>query len=191
MVGLLVLYPLTSVPTAHRSAVLRSAAGLPTIVAKPTHAASVSFDFGYRLERAMDPDKREPATEDEVGGGYDALMAMCNPEPPEPPLAEAQQPAASQVADAFTGLAASSSTASTAGLSGAAAAVVAQPPAEPASSAEPLVRALVSSDCGTAITAVMPLDALAIVVGLAAVLMAAAVVHAVAASASYLRSAPV
>lgn len=40
------------------------------------NAASVSYDFGYRFERAIDPDKRGPASDDEVS---DALAAMCNP----------------------------------------------------------------------------------------------------------------
>merc|ERR1712217_604864 len=51
-------------------------------------AASVTYDFGYRIERAIDPDKRGPA--EDFGGGMDALMRMCEP-PDIPEAASAEQ----------------------------------------------------------------------------------------------------
>ena len=50
-------------------------------------AASVTYDFGYRMERALDPNKRGPSDEiqeQETGAGLEMLDAMCNPPVPEP-----------------------------------------------------------------------------------------------------------
>ena len=67
-------------------------------------AASVSYDFGYRLERALDPEKRGPA-EDAETSGASALMEMCNPAPPDtapppgiPAAAAAEAPPAAVIA---------------------------------------------------------------------------------------------
>ena len=104
--------------------------------AAAARAASVSYDFGYRLERSIDPEKRGPASDD-AEGGMDLLMAMCNP----PSLEEsATEPAAS--APPATSISAplitvpTGSTAKAGAAAGAAAAAAA--PADPASSAEPL-----------------------------------------------------
>ena len=106
-------------------------AALPT----PASAASVSYDFGYRLERSLDEDKRGPASDD-FGGGAEALMNMCGP-----PTAEAAaEPAAAEItaaAEAASG-AAALSTLKPAGTVGVAAAVAAAATPDPASSMEPL-----------------------------------------------------
>ena len=66
---------MSSLPLLLSSAPLRPSA---------SHAASVSYDFDYRLERALDPEKRGPASGDYEydSPGSNALDAMCNPAPP-------------------------------------------------------------------------------------------------------------
>ena len=105
------------------------------------HAASVSYDFGYRLERSLDPDKRGPASDDSAGS--DLLAAMCNP--PAPEMAAAA-PSANDAAAAglvgSTALAAkpamaTAGSAKPAAAAAAAMAAVAVAPIDPASSAEP------------------------------------------------------
>ena len=81
---------------------LRSAAACAALAAPAAaRAASVTYDFGYRMERALDPEKRGPATgeastsDDEGAGGMSMLDAMCNPPPPEQPasaMASAVEP---------------------------------------------------------------------------------------------------
>ena len=60
------------------------------VQAQPVQAASVTYDFGYRLERAIDPTKRGPATGgiDDADGEDGSLMldAMCNPPMPQQPV---------------------------------------------------------------------------------------------------------
>lgn len=131
-----------SLATAHG---LRLKAGalagvLPTLPAAVS-AASVSYDFSYRMGRALDPDQRGPA--DDSAGGFDALMGMCDP-PPEAP--DADDPAASQiVADSVRSIVSAEPAVAdpsvpgglVGGVSAAAAAALATP--EPATSAEPLI----------------------------------------------------
>ena len=113
------------------------------------------MDFGYRFERALDPDKRGPATDDEPpAGGMDLLMSMCEPSAPEADsVADQAASAAPEAARlAVTAPAAAKSAAATAGASAALGATVAQP-VDPASSAvEPLLVSLQAlldaSDCG-------------------------------------------
>mmetsp|Transcript_51523 Transcript_51523/g.170727 ORF Transcript_51523/g.170727 Transcript_51523/m.170727 type:complete len:356 (+) Transcript_51523:24-1091(+) len=85
-------------PTAARRAVLPAIVCLPHQAAS---AASATFDFGYRFERALDPEKRGPATdeglpmEEEREDGISLLDAMCNPAPPGQESAEPQAAAPS------------------------------------------------------------------------------------------------
>lgn len=134
----------------------RGVAGwLAILHSAPASAASVSMDFGYRFERALDPDKRGPATGDEFGGGgMDLLMSMCDP-PAEADGSIADQ-AASTTAPEAAGLAvaapvAAKPAAATAGAAAALGATVAHP-VDPASSAvEPLfvsLQALLDTECG-------------------------------------------
>ena len=113
----------------------RTPTWLLTALPTPASAASVSYDFGYRLERSLDEDKRGPASDD-FGGGAEALMNMCGP-----PTAEAAaEPAAAEItsaAEAASG-AAALSTLKPAGTVGVAAAVAAAATPDPASSMEPL-----------------------------------------------------
>ena len=92
-----------------------AAAGLSGWLAAPraSRAASVSYDFGYRLNRALDPEFRGPADDNAVS---DALSAMCNP--PPPPVEESA--AAAVAAGKSTSEAPSSSTASSSQVSAAA-----------------------------------------------------------------------
>ena len=64
-------------PLPRRAILLRS---IPTSLLLPSaaHAASNTYDFGYRLNRALDPDFRGPVS-DVDAGGMSALDAMCNP----------------------------------------------------------------------------------------------------------------
>ena len=149
-----------SIPMASRAASL--AAALPA----SAHAASVSYDFAYRLERAIDPEKRGPATED--AGGMSALDAMCNP--PVPFLDEPAEAVAATQATAATAVSATASgttqaTAASAAKTAAAAAVVAAP-VDPASSMEPLLSSI-SSGAGRTLVcdvALQPTIAIALVV---------------------------
>jgi len=103
------------------------------------------MDFGYRLERSLDPEFRGPAGGDAGGtDGMSALDMMCDPRPPAlqqasdaAPAAQiaAQPPAATALAVAKPGVAASTA---------AAAASTAAPP-EAASSAEPLLSAVLAA----------------------------------------------
>ena len=115
-------------------------AWLSAALPAPASAASVTYDFGYRLERALDEDKRGPA--EDAGGGAEALMNMC-----APPTAEtaAAQPAAAEItatAEEASGVAAISTIkpAGTVGVAAGAVAAAAAPP-DPASSSsiEPLL----------------------------------------------------
>ena len=119
--------------------------GLPALlVPASASAASVSYDFGYRLERAIDPDKRGPADD----AGAQSLLDMCNP-----PTPEIEQPAEMATATAAGTAKATVATASvsakplSAATTGAATAVAAAvaTPVDPASSAEPLFTTLESS----------------------------------------------
>lgn len=116
-------------------------------------AASVSMDFGYRFERALDPEKRGPATGDEpAGGGMDLLMSMCEPPAPEADsVADQAASAAPEAARlAVAAPAAAKSAAATAGASAALGATVAQPVDQASSAVEPLLvslQALLDSDC--------------------------------------------
>ena len=105
--------------------------------AAAAHAASVSYDFGYRFERAIDPSKRGPASNDVdmEPNGMSALDAMCNPMPPD-----ALATAASDTARALSEQPAASPSAATtsAAAAAAAAATASAIPADPASSAEPI-----------------------------------------------------
>ena len=93
----------------------------------PANAASVTYDFAYRFERALDPEKRGPATPDVDLGGMSALDAMCNPMPPPQDVSgDELKTAAEALPDP-----------STAAAAAAAAAITAVPP-EPAASAEPI-----------------------------------------------------
>ena len=111
------------------------AAGLAAIAspAHPVNAASVTMDFGYRLERTLDPDKRGPA-EDEPESGMDALMNMC--EPPRPELSDAEADAVLKAGETALAATAASKPATAATAAAAAAAAAATP--DPASSAEPV-----------------------------------------------------
>lgn len=115
-----------------------AAAVQPLLPAAAAHAASASFDFGYRLERSIDPEKRGPATNDMDAlepDGASALDAMCNPmPPPAATVAETALAAAESSAQAAT----ASAIPSTAAAAAAAATSVAVVPADPASSAEPI-----------------------------------------------------
>lgn len=106
-----------------------------TLLAHPAlvHAASVTMDFGYRIERALDPDKRGPAEEDYDLGGMSALDAMCNPVAPSLPEASETAAAAAAATAKAAGEAASPKVAAAA----AAAAAAATTTPEPASSAMP------------------------------------------------------
>ena len=100
-------------------------------------AASVSMDFGYRLERSLDPDKRGPA---EDVGGMDLLMGMCEPQPDTDSATEPVSTAVTKAAEAAGAAIAPAATkpAATAGAGTlAAATAAAMPPVDPASSAEP------------------------------------------------------
>ena len=59
--------------------------GLTVLTPAAAHAASATYDFGYRLERSLDPDKRGPSDDSAVS---DILASMCNP-----PMPEAADPA--------------------------------------------------------------------------------------------------
>ena len=59
--------------------------GLTILTPAAAHAASATYDFGYRLERSLDPDKRGPSDDSAVS---DILASMCNP-----PMPEATDPA--------------------------------------------------------------------------------------------------
>ena len=59
--------------------------GLTVLTPAAAHAASATYDFGYRLERSLDPDKRGPSDDSAVS---DILASMCNP-----PMPEATDPA--------------------------------------------------------------------------------------------------
>ena len=59
--------------------------GLTVLAPAAAHAASATYDFGYRLERSLDPDKRGPSDDSAVS---DILASMCNP-----PMPEAADPA--------------------------------------------------------------------------------------------------
>ena len=88
---------------ATRRTALGAAAATLLAPAAPALAASVTYDFGYRLERALDPDKRGPAEDDETSGAS-ALMDMCNPPAPDaappgiPAATAAEAPAAAVIA---------------------------------------------------------------------------------------------
>lgn len=99
-------------------------------------AASVSMDFGYRLERALDPDKRGPAESDWEGDGMSAMDAMCGPSPAADAVKAADPPALTAAAAIPAAKPAASAGTAAAAAAGAVAAGV---PADPASSAEPLV----------------------------------------------------
>ena len=75
--------------------------GLTVLTPAAAHAASATYDFGYRLERSLDPDKRGPSDDSAVS---DILASMCNP-----PMAEAvdQAPALSLADAAASGIASS------------------------------------------------------------------------------------
>lgn len=116
-------------------------------------AASVSMDFAYRFERALDPDKRGPATGDEPAGGMDLMMSMCEPPAPEADsVADQVASAASEAAGlAVAAPAAAKPAAAAAGAAAALGAAVTQP-VDPASSAtEPLfvsLQSLLDVECG-------------------------------------------
>jgi len=120
--------------------------GLTVLTPAAAHAASATYDFGYRLERSLDPDKRGPSDDSAVS---DILASMCNP-----PMPEDQAPAFSLTDAAASGIASSTAlaaqpTAVTAGsakaAAAAAAAVASVATADPASSAEPALAAAVDA----------------------------------------------
>ena len=123
------------------------ARGASRLDARGAHMmASVGFDFGYRLERAISPDKRGPADPevDWSSSGMSALDAMCNPGPPSQlDFADAASAAteATNAAEAVGNAMAKAATA--AGTVAAAATVV----PDSASSCEPII-ALVSMYVG-------------------------------------------
>ena len=74
--------------------------GLTVLTPAAAHAASATYDFGYRLERALDPDKRGPSDDSAVS---DIMASMCNP--PMPAVDPA--PALSHTDAAASGIASS------------------------------------------------------------------------------------
>lgn len=136
-----------------------------SLPARQATAASVSYDFAYRLERAIDPEKRGPASGevDLDAGGMSALDAMCNPPMPSGALESGAAVAAGQTAagqsatgQAAAGLGAAATPAKSAATAAAAASAAAAIPADPASSAEPLVAWMLQSDwLGGAVHALM------------------------------------
>ncbi len=74
--------------------------GLTVLTPAAAHAASATYDFGYRLERAIDPDKRGPSDDSAVS---DIMASMCNP--PMPAVDPA--PALSHTDAAASGIASS------------------------------------------------------------------------------------
>jgi hypothetical protein len=74
---------------------LRRIASIPLAAHHPqsASAASATYDFGYRLERSLDPAKRGPATAfidgtsaEDTDDGASLLDAMCSPVLPPPSL---------------------------------------------------------------------------------------------------------
>ena len=74
--------------------------GLTVLTPAAAHAASATYDFGYRLERSLDPDKRGPSDDSAVS---DIMASMCNP--PMPAVDPA--PALSHADAAASGIASS------------------------------------------------------------------------------------
>lgn len=102
-------------------------------------AAGVTYDFAYRLERSLDPDKRGPATgeiepPDDVSADFmSAMDAMCSPTPPQEVSDAASSPATMQQTTDFGSALLKPTSASVA----AAAAAASSSPPEPAASIEP------------------------------------------------------
>jgi len=117
--------------------------GLTVLTPAAAHAASATYDFGYRLERAIDPDKRGPSDDSAVS---DIMASMCNP--PMPAVDPA--PALSHTDAAASGIASSTALAAQPAMvtvpsakvaAAAAAGVASVATVEPASSAEPALAA--------------------------------------------------
>lgn len=135
----------------HAAALAAAAPLAPPLLAfrapLPASAASVTYDFGYRLERALDEDKRGPA---EDLDGSEALLRMCSPTAVDSNAAEEIAGKAVEGADA-----AASAATSSGALAGAAAAV-AVPPTDPASAMTWSSFGVVSNTCGFETCECMP-----------------------------------
>lgn len=121
--------------------------GLTVLTPAAAHAASATYDFGYRLERSLDPDKRGPSDDSAVS---DILASMCNPPVPE---AADPAPALSLTDAAASGIASSTALAAQPAMAAGSAKVAAAAAAgmaavatvEPASSAEPALAAVLGA----------------------------------------------